>query len=228
MAWEQETSPFWTRYQTPPQAPSTLLSSSHGHQLLPVFQIHEVCLSLLLLFCRQWAWEGESTHDEKSILWIKPMLPRQLSTDSCCGINGPLFDPGYQHLFPFLLRVRDQGVTVWVTSGGLHQQVRVGPYSQNCGRGPDPILLGPLAPDHTSHGGPPPPGATFSSFCSLPRVIATATLEALAWPKLASLLVDGQRADVGALWRYFKSKTSGRVLALAFRYLGSVRVMSVL
>lgn len=74
------------------------------------------------------------------------MLPWQLSTDSCCGINGPLFDPGYQHLFPFLLRVRDQGVTVWVTSGGLHQQVRVGPYSQNCGRGPDPILLGPLAP----------------------------------------------------------------------------------
>lgn len=108
----------------PPQAQSTLLCSLHGHQLLPVFQIHKVCLSLLLLFCRQWAWEGESTHDAKSILWIKPMLPWQLSIDSWCGINGPLFYPGYQHLFPFLLRVRDQG---WLTGGGLHQQVRVLP-----------------------------------------------------------------------------------------------------
>lgn len=96
------------------------------------------------------------------------MLPWQLSTDSWCGINGPLFDPGYQHLFPFLLRVRDQGVTVGLTSGHLHQQVRVvlldlvPPYSQNCGRGPDPILLlGTLAPaSHISRR----PTSTWSSF----------------------------------------------------------------
>lgn len=108
------------------------------------------------------------------------MLPWQLSTDSCCGINGPLFDPGYQHLFPFLLRVRDQGVTVTVRVVlldlcHLTAKTVAGVLTPSC---LDPWLL-----PHTSHGGRQPPGqtgATFSSSCSLLRGLAIATLEALA------------------------------------------------